>query len=139
MKRNRKRQVRPKEMFPSLVFLGIVGVGMMLVYNNVDSKYTQLGKEVQKYEQELASLMDECIREDAKWKAMTTPEGLDEAVARLGVKMRLPSPEQIVWVTDSGQVVEGKIALAKFRHDLKDVENIARNKQTRGKISEAER
>jgi hypothetical protein len=139
MKRNRKRQVRAKEMSPSLFFLGIMGVTMMLSYYIVDSKYTQLGKEVQKSEQELANLMDECIRENAKWTAMTTPEGLDDAMARLGVKMRLPTPEQIVWVTDSGQVVEEKIALAKFRHDLKDVENIARNKQTRGKISEAER
>ena len=133
MRINRKRQVHAKVLPMPVASLIVLSVTIALVYCWTASKYNELGREVQKYEQELAKATDSCIREDARWKRMITPDGLDEAERRLGIRMRLPTPDQIVRVDGTGRPMEGQPSLAKSRSELKSLENIARNKQTHGK------
>lgn len=122
MKKNRKKQAHVKVLPTSLAGLVMLGVGITLVYWMADSKFNQLGQEVQRAEQMLSRLTDECMRENALWNESITPERLDRKLAHFGLDMKVAELDQIVWLDGNGQVEERQASLLAFRQKPKTIE-----------------
>lgn len=70
---------------------------MVIVNHLAASSCTQLKKTIGDRRRELDALENERLREQARWDGMTTPQRLDAALLRHGMKMRDPDPaRQIV-------------------------------------------
>ena len=137
MKKNRKGPVHAKVMPTSLAGLIALCVTVTLIYWAVDSKFNQLGQEVQKNERELAAETDRCMREEATWKENLTPESLNGKLFQFGLDMKSATVEQIVRLDRQGRPVEGQPSLVKYRKSPKT--NDGAVQRIDGKKPEAER
>ena len=125
MKKNRKRQAHARVLPTSFAGLIALCVTLTLIYWAVDSKFNQLGQEVQKSERDLSANTDECMREEAKWNENFTPENLEKKLLQFGIDMKIATAEQYVLMDKSGRLMEEQVSLVAFRKNPKRIEETA--------------
>lgn len=129
MRRNRKRQVHAKVLPPSVAGIAVLIVSMVLCYWFMDAKCAQLGQEIRKHEQKVASLEDERVREEARWSEKKTPEKLEQAMLQHGIAMSYPTSDQVVRMDAFGQPVAGQLSLVRFQRNQNASERVAKTEQ----------
>lgn len=87
-----------------------------MIYYFVDSKCTQLSQSIGREKARLAHLEKERKRESMQWEQMKIP-GLDEALRRHGLPMKVADADQIVRIDANGNVVPGQISVAKIKQN----------------------
>lgn len=114
MRKNRKM---PKKMSVvaanTMRFGAILVVFFVMVILNIlaSSSCTKLQNAKGGLEAKLAKLEDSRQRESTRWEEMTTPEKLQQALLRNGLKMTMPHPEQSVRMRPDGTPIPGQLAL----------------------------
>jgi len=89
---------------------------VMVILNMLSSsRCTQLVGEKCKMERELAKLEDARMRESSRWEEMKTPEKIEAALVRHGLKMSLPRFDQTIRVRKDGSIPAGQIAVTRAR------------------------
>lgn len=126
MRRNRKRRVNTKVLPPSVAGIAVMIVSLVLVYWFMDAKCAQLGQEIRKHEQGLASLEDERVREEARWNEKKTPEKLGQAMLQNGIDMNYPTADQVVRMDVSGRPVPGQLSVVRFLRNQSGSERVAK-------------
>ena len=102
--RRRRRFTHPLAYVPKPVGIGfVVVVSLALVYLWMGHKCSQYSEDIKRITEQDAELDNEKFREDAKWKAMQSPEQLDALLVRHGMLMVYPSAAQIVRVSGVSQ------------------------------------
>ena len=83
--------------FPSLlVGVGVLVVGLAVLYSVSGAQYKVLQREVKELEVTHLRLQEELKKERVKWGNLKTPERLEIALYRHGTVMRYPTEHQIV-------------------------------------------
>jgi len=83
--------------FPSLlVGVGVMVVGVFVLYSVSGAQYKVLQREVKSLEVTNLRLQEELKKERVKWGNLKTPAHLENALFRHGVAMRYPTERQIV-------------------------------------------
>lgn len=114
MRKNRKM---PKKMsvvaantmrFGAILFVFFV---MVILNRLASSNCSELKRAKGVLEAKLVKLEDSRQRESIRWEQMTTPDKLQLALTRNGLKMVMPHPEQSVRMRPNGTPVPGQLAL----------------------------
>lgn len=88
---------------------------MAIVYILSASSRTQLTNEQGRMRRELEKLEASHLRESSQWEAMKTPDRIEAAIARHGLKMALPRPDQQIHVNAKGVPSPNQLALKRLR------------------------
>ena len=118
MKANRRRSKKMSVIATNTARFGVIlGVFflMAIVYILSASSRTQLMNEQGRMRRELEKLEDAHLRESSQWEAMKTPERIEAAIARHGLKMALPRPDQQIHVNAKGVPNPNQLALKRLR------------------------
>lgn len=101
-RRNKKKMTMDGFVFP-VPFAGLVIViaALALGYVWLGCRCEALGKDLKRLENEKAELTKRCLNEEYNWTRMKSPQNLDRALARWGIVMTWPRPDQIVRLTDA--------------------------------------
>jgi hypothetical protein len=102
MRRNRKKMTMDGFIFP-VPFAGLVVVisALALGYVWLGCRCEALGKELKRLETEKAELSKRWLNEEYNWTRMKSPQSIERALARHGIAMTWPRPEQIVRLTEA--------------------------------------
>lgn len=94
----------------------IVFFFVMVIFNLLSSSScTQLMNEKGQKERELAKLEESFRRESTRWEEMKTPEKVEAALFRLGLKMSTPRPDQQIRLDANGAPCPNQLALKRLR------------------------
>ncbi len=118
MRKNRKIEKRMSVVATNTMYFGaiIIFFFIMVILNLLSSSScTQLLKTKGVLERELAKLEDARTRESLRWEAMKTPENIESALWRHGLKMKMPRPDQTVRMRPDGAPFPGQLSLARAR------------------------
>ena len=101
----------------SMRFGAILGFffAMAILYILSSSSCTQLTNERGRMKVALDKLEAEHCRELTRWEEMKTPERIEAAIARLGLKMALPREDQCIRVNVRGVPYPNQLALTRLR------------------------
>ena len=88
---------------------------MAIFYVLSSSSRTQLTNEQGRMERELSKLEEAFRQESQRWENLTTPESIDAAVARHGLKMAFPRSDQQIHVGAKGVPHPNQLALKRLR------------------------
>lgn len=118
MRRNRKLSAKGNGVMNSLSvrIAALILLGVTMTIFNVLEKSTcgALSSEIGRQERELRQLEGDYQRESSRLAGMMVPDKLDDALARNGMAMRLPHPEQQVKMSASGRPLPGQMSLVKM-------------------------
>ena len=100
MRQNRRRYARTTSLNHGLVaffaaFALVTALGALGALS-VKTSMNRTGREITRLEAELRDLREERTRAEARWSVCASPEQLDAALARHGLKMTLARGEHIV-------------------------------------------
>ena len=118
MKANRRVSKRMSVIATNSVRFGsLLGVFflMTLVYLLSSSSCTQLTNEKGRLSRALDKLEEDHRRESTRWEEMKTPDRIEAAIARHGLKMALPRPDQQIHVNARGVPSPNQLALRRLR------------------------
>lgn len=118
-KKNRRMTKRHSVVAATTVRVGAVVVlfFVMVIFNMISSsRCTQLVAEKRKMERELAQLEDARMRESSRWEEMKTPDKIEAALVRHGLRMSLPRFDQTIRIRRDGSIPQGQIAVARARN-----------------------
>ena len=121
MKKNRKMPQKMSVIAQNSVHMGtvILMLALMAIVNYLArSTCTQLTTSIREKEKALGRLEDERQRESARWEEMKTPERLETALRRMGLAMRYPHADQVIYMTGDGRPKPAQIAVAKAQQRL---------------------
>ena len=94
----------------------IVFFAVMVIFHVLSSSScTQLVNEKGQKERALAKLEESYRRESTRWEEMKTPEKIEAALFRRGLKMATPRPDQCVRLKANGTPYPNQVALARLR------------------------
>lgn len=97
----------------------IVFFFVMVILNMLSSSScTQLSKAKGLKERELAKLEKTRLQEATRWEEMMSPERMEIALLRHGLKMSTPRPDQIVRLKPNGVPYPGQASVAKSRQRI---------------------
>ncbi len=121
------RRTRNKKVKKSIVKSGSMGLaallltlmGAGLVYYRYDSQCTAITRQIGQAERRHAALVDECVREAARWDELKITERLTEKLNRFGLEMRYAHQDQIVRMTADGRPAVGQIAVARAKNRVR--------------------
>ena len=122
MRKNRKMTKKMSVVATnSMRFGAIVVVCFVMVILNIlsSSSCTQLSKAKGAKERELAQLEKTRLQESTRWEEMMSPERLEVALLRHGLKMSTPRPDQFVRLKPNGLPYPGQPSVAKARQRAK--------------------
>ncbi len=113
MKRNKrvKRQSHFALNTMHLAALVVSGFIMLMAYWWLDTRCSAIAQDIGAAERSLAKLDAELDRETMKWNEMTTPERLESALARHGLDMHNPGPDQVIKMREDGRLVPRQMSV----------------------------
>lgn len=123
MRKNRKMTKKMSVVATnSMRFGAIIVVFFLMVILNIlsSSSCTQLSKAKGLKERELAQLDKSRLQEATRWEEMMSPERMEIALLRHGLKMSTPRPDQIVRLKPNGTPYPGQPSVAKARQRVKE-------------------
>lgn len=91
---------------------------MVIVNLLARSSCTQLNNAINEKDNVLARLENERQRESARWEEMKTPERLEGALRRMGLAMRYPHADQVIYMAADGRPRPAQLAVAKAQQRL---------------------
>jgi hypothetical protein len=94
MKKNQVQVPFPVLLANILVLVAVLGLSYMWLCSRCDA----LGKEIKRKEAELTAAQKRLVNEQDRWSGITSPANLERAIKKHGLKMVMPSEEQIVRV-----------------------------------------
>jgi len=118
MKRNRKIPKKMSVVATNTMNFGVivvVAVAMIILHQLASSSCGQLLKSIGEKERELARLEESRVRESLRWEEMKTPEKIEAALLRHGLKMGIPRPDQFVRMKADGTPYPGQLSVRKAR------------------------
>ncbi len=116
MKRNRKTTRRMSVMAATTARFGAILLVffLMVIFNILSSnRCAHLLKQKGVLERDLARLDDAHLRESTRWEAMKTPDNIERALLRHGLKMPMPRYDQNVYMNRDGRPRGGQLSVAK--------------------------
>ena len=119
MKRKNRRTTQRHSIVASTAIRSgaiLVALFVMVIFNMLSSsRCTQLVSEKCKMERELAKLEDARTRESSRWEEMKTPDKIEAALVKHGLRMSLPRFDQIIRIRRDGTIPAGQIAVTRAR------------------------
>ena len=118
MRKNRKVSKRMSVIAANTMRFGaiIVFFFVMVILNLLSSSScTQLLNEKGQKERELAKLEESHRRESTRWEEMKTPEKIEAALFRHGLKMSTPRADQCIRLNARGVPYPNQLALTRLR------------------------
>ena len=118
MRKNRKVSKRMSVIAANTMRFGaiIVFFFVMVILNLLSSSScTQLLNEKGQKERELAKLEESHLRESTRWEEMKTPEKVEAALFRHGLKMSTPRADQCIRLNARGVPYPNQLALTRLR------------------------
>ena len=118
MRKNRKVSKRMSVIAANTMRFGaiIVFFFVMVILNLLSSSScTQLLNEKGQKERELAKLEESHRRESTRWEEMKTPEKVEAALFRHGLKMSTPRADQCIRLNARGVPYPNQLALTRLR------------------------
>lgn len=118
MRKNRKVSKRMSVIAANTMRFGaiIVFFFVMVILNLLSSSScTQLLNEKGQKERELAKLEESHRRESTRWEEMKTPEKVEAALFRHGLKMSTPRADQLIRLNARGVPYPNQLALTRLR------------------------
>ena len=118
MKKNRRRSERMSVAAFHSAHIGavILTLVVMAVVNILaKASCTELMTDIGRNEKKLERLEDERQRESSAWTRMSSPSQLEAMLARHGLAMRLPKPQQNIRMNADGTPKPAQLALAKVQ------------------------
>ena len=108
----------------SMRFGAILGAFFLMAFFYVllASSCTQLTNEQGILGGELKKLEAAHVRESSRWENLTTPENIDAAIARFGLKMAFPRHDQYIRVKANGTPYANQLALTRLRRRAQTTE-----------------
>ena len=94
MKKNQVQVPFPVLLANVLVLVAVLGLSYMWLCSRCDA----LGKEIKRMETVLTDVQKRLVNEQDRWSSITSPANLERAIEKHGLKMVMPSEEQIVLV-----------------------------------------
>jgi hypothetical protein len=117
-RRNRRRKVEaaalPVPFVGFIVFVVVCG----LVYVWLDCRCSAVGKRLAASEKRKAELTKILLNEEYKWVETRSPANVERALARYGIVMSWPRPNQVVRIragAGEGRSLENGSAVASYR------------------------
>ena len=112
MAKNRKKNVQafafPAPFAGFVVALAIFAFGYVWLGCRCDT----LGKEIKALETEKTELTKKMLNEEYKWTLMKAPQSVERELAKYGIVMGWPKPNQIVRVSDQDEYVKSQKQVA---------------------------
>lgn len=105
MRKNYRTTKHMTQMASNMVHFGaVLGVLFVMVIINIlaSSSCQQLSKTIGEHEKEIERLDDAIRQESTRWEQMKTPEKLNAALLRHGLKMLPAHPDQLVRMKGDG-------------------------------------
>lgn len=139
MKKNRKTTRRMSVMAATTMRFGVILMVffIMVIVNILSSNNcAHLLKQKGQLERELARLNDARERELATWASMKTPQKIEEALLRHGLKMPLPRHDQNVFMNRDGRPRAGQLSVAKAAQRVpavKSAKYVSRSGKAKGR------
>jgi len=121
MKKNRKVSKRQSAFASHVTRCGVVliAIGMMVILNILSStSCTMLMKKQGELERQLEKLTDVRTQEATRWEMMKSPEKVEMALLKSGLKMQLPHPVQNVRIGKTGVPYPGQISVARAKQRM---------------------
>lgn len=121
MRKNRKVSQKMSVIAEHTMHVGAVVLAlfvMVIVNLLARSSCSQLHDAIGKKEEALKRLENERQRESARWEEMKTPERLEAALRKMGLAMRYPHADQVIYMTSDGRPKPAQIAVAKAQQRL---------------------
>jgi len=118
MRRNRKVSKKMSVIATNTMRFGsfIVCAFVMVILNYLaSSSCSQLLNEKGQKERELAKLEESHRRESTRWEEMKTPEKIEAALFRHGLRMSTPRADQCIRLNGQGVPYPNQIALTRLR------------------------
>ena len=118
MRKNRKTSKRMSVVATNTMRFGaiIVFFFVMVILNLLSSSScTQLLNEKGEKERELAKLEESHRRESTRWEEMKTPEKVEAALFRHGLRMSTPRADQCIRLNARGVPYPNQLALTRLR------------------------
>ena len=118
MRKNRKVSKRMSVIAANTMRFGaiIVFFFVMVILNLLSSSScTQLLNEKGQKERELAKLEESYRRESTRWEEMKTPEKIEAALFRHGLRMSTPRADQCIRLNARGVPYPNQLALTRLR------------------------
>lgn len=118
MRKNRKVSKRMSVIAANTMRFGaiIVFFFVMVILNLLSSSScTQLLNEKGQKERELAKLEESHRRESTRWEEMKTPEKIEAALFRHGLRMSTPRADQCIRLNARGVPYPNQLALTRLR------------------------
>ncbi len=118
MRKNRKIPKRMSVVAGVTMHFGAIIAVLFLVgilYILSSTSCSQLMKSIGEKKQTLAKLDKDSQRAKAEWDGMKTPEGINLALSRLGLKMNTPSHAQVVRLNSDGTPRGGQLAVIRAK------------------------
>ncbi len=96
---------------------GLIMAGVLVAVINVLSSLNcdQLMSEKGSKERELAKLEETYCRQSTRWEEMKTPEQIERALFKHGLKMAVPRADQCIRLKENGAPYPNQLALTRLR------------------------
>ena len=94
-----------------IAFLGVTIILNVLSSSSCDQLMNEKGGK----EREVERLKDEYRRASTRWEEMKTPEKLERALFKHGLKMSVPRADQCIRLRDDGAPYPNQLALTRLR------------------------
>ena len=117
MKRNRRKKrysmfTMSTAGFSMLILTFVIA---LMAYCLLDSRCVAIAQDIGTAERTLAQLDSELERETMRWNEMTTPERLEAALAKHGLDMHLPQPDQVINVKANGKISPRQMSVVRAK------------------------
>ena len=117
-RRNRRRKVETVALPPPFAGIIVFVVVSALAYVWLDCRGEAIGRQLKKSEMSRAELEKTAMNEESKWTQTRSPANIERSLARYGIVMSWPRPDQVVRICDgSGEQrpFEAAAAVASYR------------------------
>lgn len=115
-KTNKFRTKRMSKIKMSTCYIGTLAltiVSIVIFYSYAQTECDQLLKSIGEKQRLLDRRTDELTRESARWEEMTTPEKIEVALRRQGLKMAFAKPCQNIRMSHAGVPRPGQLSVAR--------------------------
>jgi hypothetical protein len=118
VRRNRKRKVETAALPAPFTGFMVFAVVCGLVYVWLDCRCEAVGRRLKQAESRRTELNKTLMNEENNWVQARSPANIERSLARYGMKMSWPRPEQIVRIRDDAapsRLFENPAAVASYR------------------------
>lgn len=115
-KTNKFRTKRMSKIKMSTCYIGTLALTVfvtIILYSCAKTNCDQLLKSIGEKQRLLDRRTDELTRETARWEEMTTPEKIEVALRRQGLKMSFAKPCQNIRMSNAGVPRSGQLSVAR--------------------------